>query len=76
MAFNLTRATGCLAGAFHVRATTVTIRDQLIPVPARLARSGRKGSGELTLHLPRDWHTETSWNAMFTAATGPPGAAA
>jgi len=38
IAFNLTRAAGTLASAFHARATTATIRAQLINVPARLAR--------------------------------------
>jgi len=33
IAFNLTRAAGCLAAAFHARATTSTIRAQLINVP-------------------------------------------
>jgi len=36
MAFNLTRAAGCLASAFHARATTATLRAHLINVPARL----------------------------------------
>jgi len=35
MAFNLTRAAGALASLFHARATTATIRRQLINVPAR-----------------------------------------
>ena len=48
MAFNLTRAAGALASVFHARATTGTIRTQLITVPGRLARSARR----LTLHLP------------------------
>ncbi len=48
MAFNLTRAAGALASVFHARATTGTIRSQLITVPGRLARSARR----LTLHLP------------------------
>ena len=52
MAFNLTRAAaGCLASAFHARATTATLRAQLINVPARLAHSARK----LVLHLPKRW---------------------
>jgi hypothetical protein len=38
IAFNLTRAAGTLASAFHAKATTGTIRAQLINVPARLAR--------------------------------------
>ena len=48
IAFNLTRAAGTLASAFHAKATTGTIRAHLINVPARLARSARR----LTLHLP------------------------
>jgi hypothetical protein len=48
IAFNLTRATGALASTFHAKATTATIRAQLIAVPARLARSARR----LRLHLP------------------------
>ncbi|MEV6421952.1 DUF397 domain-containing protein [Streptomyces sp. NPDC051662] len=45
LAHNLTRATGALASAFHARATTATIRDRLINVPARLARSARASGG-------------------------------
>jgi len=51
MAFNLTRAAGALASAFHAKATTGTIRAQLITIPGRLARSARR----LTLHLPTAW---------------------
>lgn len=36
MAFNLTRAVGALAGRFHARAVTATIRTQLITVAARV----------------------------------------
>ncbi len=38
-AFNLLRAAGTLASPFHARATTATIRAQLIAVPVRLAHS-------------------------------------
>ncbi len=68
IAFNLTRGAGALASAFHARATTGTIRAQLITVPARLARSARR----LTLHLPRDWPWETAWQELFTAVGRPP----
>ncbi len=68
IAFNLTRAAGTLASAFHARATTATIRTQLIAVPARIARSARR----LRLHLPQRWPWEHAWRAMFTAAAGPP----
>ncbi len=68
IAFNLTRAAGCLAGAFHARATTATIRTQLINVPARLARSARR----LVLHLPIDWPWQHHWTDLFTHASAPP----
>ena len=67
MAFNLTRAAGTLASAFHAKATTGTIRAQLINVPARLARSARR----LTVHLPAGWPWEQAWQRMRTGA-GPP----
>ncbi|MGH4023434.1 MAG: IS1380 family transposase [Pseudonocardiaceae bacterium] len=51
IAHNLTRAAGALAGTFHARATTATIRAHLINVPARLARGARR----VTLHLPQHW---------------------
>ncbi|MEU9547195.1 transposase [Streptomyces mirabilis] len=51
LAHNLTRAAGTLASAFHARATTATLRDHLIDVPARLGRSARR----LVLHLPQHW---------------------
>ena len=66
IAFNLTRAAGTLASKFHAKATTATIRTQLIAVPARIARSARR----LRLHLPRRWPWEHAWQAMFTAAGG------
>ena len=68
MAFNLTRAAGALASAFHAKATTATLRTQLIAVPARLARS----AGTLAMHLPVDWPWEHLWSQMFTAAAHPP----
>ncbi len=71
IAFNLTRAAGALASTFHARATTGTIRAQLISVPVRLARSARR----LRLHLPRDWPWETAWSQLFDAICGPPAAA-
>ena len=68
MAFNLTRAAGTLASPFHARATTSTIRAQLINVPARLAKSSRR----LTLHLPKTWPWEHGWQRLLATATGPP----
>jgi hypothetical protein len=66
---NLTRAAGCLAGAFFAKARGATIRGQLIAVAARIARHGRG-------HLPEGWHRETGWMTLFEAACGPPAAAA
>jgi hypothetical protein len=71
MAFNLTRAAGTLASTVHARATTGTIRAQLITVPGRLARSARR----LTLHLPTGWPWRTAWQQLATAANSPPIAA-
>jgi len=68
IAFNLTRAAGTIASVFHAKATTATIRRQLIAVPARLARSARR----LVLHLPIDWPWQDGWDALFSAACGPP----
>jgi len=67
MAFNLTRAAGALASAVHARATTGTIRTQLINVPARLARSAR----QFTLHLPAGWPWQHAWQRMLTGASPP-----
>ena len=71
IAFNLTRAAGVLASTFHARATTGTIRAQLICVPGRLARSARR----LTLHLPTAWPCQTAWEQLATTANSPPLAA-
>ncbi|HUR06655.1 MAG TPA: IS1380 family transposase [Nonomuraea sp.] len=71
IAFNLTRAAGALASTFHAKATTGTIRVQLIAVPVRIARSARR----LRLHLPRDWPWQTAWTQLFDATLGPPAAA-
>lgn len=68
MAFNLTRAAGTLASTFHAKATTATLRQQLINVAARVTRTARRS----TLRLPLDWPWAAAWKQMFTAATGPP----
>jgi DDE family transposase len=67
IAHNLTRAAGALASAFHARATTATIRAQLINIPARLARSARR----LTLHLPQQWPWEPAWANLHAAIHRP-----
>lgn len=68
MAFNLTRAAGTLASIFHARATTATIRAQLINVPARPVRSARR----VHLRLPANWPWAAEWLDLFTAAVRPP----
>jgi hypothetical protein len=68
MAFNLTRAVGALAGRFHAKAVTATIRTQLIAIAARVTRSARRA----TLRLPTRWPWATPWQQLFTAAIGPP----
>jgi Transposase DDE domain group 1 len=73
MAHNLLRAAGALASLPFAKARAATIRRDLIAVAARTARHGR---GHLTLHLPEGWHREHEWQNLFTAACGPPAAAA
>jgi hypothetical protein len=68
IAHNLTRAAGALAGSFHARAHTKTIRTHLINVPARLARSARR----LTLHLPTPWPWQSAWQTLHAAVHRPP----
>ena len=68
IAFNLTRAAGSIASVFHAKATTATIRRQLIAVPGRLARSAKR----LVIHLPKDWPWQDSWEGLFNAACRPP----
>ena len=68
LAHNLARAAGALASAFHARATTATIRDHLINVPACLARSARR----LTLHLPERWPWRRDFTQLFSTVHAPP----
>ncbi|MDQ2837160.1 MAG: IS1380 family transposase [Actinomycetota bacterium] len=68
IAFNLTRATGALAGNSHAKAVTATIRGQLINIPCRVSRSARK----TTLRLPTGWPWQHAFDAIFTASLSPP----
>ncbi|WP_371484254.1 transposase [Kitasatospora sp. NBC_00315] len=65
---NLLRAAGSLAGSFHARATTATLRAHLINVPARLARSARRQ----TLHLLDRWPWQHAFTDLFDTAHAPP----
>lgn len=71
LAYNLTRAAGTIASAFHAKATTATIRADLIAIPARLASSGR----QQIWHLPHRWHAEHAWHTLFDTVHAPPSAA-
>ena len=62
-----------LASLAYAKAKGATVRRDLIGVAARTARHGR---GHLTVHLPAGWHREHEWMNLFTAACGPPAAAA
>jgi Transposase DDE domain group 1 len=66
--YNLLRAAGSLASTFHAKATTATLRAELINIAARITRSARR----VTLHLPTDWPWTQPWQRLFTAAIGPP----
>lgn len=60
---NLTRALGVLSAGSLARATTATIRRELINVPARLARSARR----LVVHMPRNWPARDALALVHTA---------
>ncbi|EWM15843.1 TnpC protein [Kutzneria sp. 744] len=68
IAFNLTRAAGCLAGGHCAKARIATLRRQLINVPARIAHRARR----LILHLPQHWPWEPAWLALSATAHAPP----
>jgi len=63
IAYNLTRAAGTLAGAFHAKATGSTIRRTLINIPARIATSARR----IHLHLPEHWPWAADLTDLWTA---------
>jgi hypothetical protein len=69
IAFNLTRAAATLTNTALGKATTGTIRRQLINLPARIATTARR----LIMHLPRAWPWEQAWTQLFHQACGPPG---
>jgi len=65
IAYNLTRAAGCLASLFHARARTGTLRRHLITLPARRSR-------RIILRLPLDWPHRDAFTGLFTATHAPP----
>jgi hypothetical protein len=67
IAFNLTRAIGVTAGGRFTKATTATIRNQIINRPARIARTARR----LLLHLPKNSLWATSWLRAWEHAITP-----
>ncbi len=69
IAFNVARATG-VAASMH-RARWASLRKKIIDVPARIASTARR----LDLHMLADWPWATSWEALWSTATGPPAAA-
>jgi hypothetical protein len=71
IAFNLLRAAGTIASRFHAKATTGTIRAQLISVAARIIKSARR----IRLRLPTTWPWRAAWHRLFTAALAPPATA-
>lgn len=68
MAFNLTRAAGTMAGRLHAKATTATIRAQLIWVPARIASSARR----MILHCPEYWPWQHACEQLDSRVKAPP----
>lgn len=66
IAFNLARAAAVAADLRTAR--WATLRERLIKLPARIARTARR----LDLHLPEHWPWQTNWNALWATATGPP----
>ena len=69
MSFNLTRTGGVLASTFHAKATTGTIRAQLITIPARLALRPQADPAP-----PTDWPWQNAWEQL-RAGAAPPGTA-
>ena len=64
IAHNLLRAAGTITGvARDTVARGATLRENLINVPARLARPQRRP----VLHLPRHWPRAKPWQSIWTA---------
>ena len=72
IAFNLTRTAARLASTPLGKARTATVRRTLIQVAARIANQARRWR----LHLPARWPWQHHLATLYTAALGPPIAAA
>lgn len=68
IAFNIARATAVAAQMRSAR--WATLRTRIINIPARIATTGRR----LALHLPQHWPWTSSWELLWSTATGPPAA--
>jgi len=66
---NLTRTAGHLAAGAYTHARPATIRTRIITVAGRLAHRART----IHLHLPEQWHWQTAFENLFTAAATTPG---
>jgi hypothetical protein len=51
------------SGGRFTRAETAAVRNRIVTVPARLARSARR----LHLHLPKRWPWQAHWQRLWTA---------
>ena len=67
IAYNLARAVGALATPAHAKARTITIRNRLINIPARICDTALI----YTLHLPHS-RRENPFMTMFNGVQTPP----
>lgn len=65
---NLLRAAGIHAGGDLGKARTVSLRQKLVNIPARIAHRARK----LILHLPTNWKWATAFDRLWKTALSPP----
>lgn len=65
---NLLRAAATMTGGQLATARTVTLRQKLINIPARIARRARR----LLLHLPTGWPWATQFNRLWNTTLSPP----
>lgn len=65
---NLLRAAATLTGGQLARARTVTIRQKIINIPARVAHRARR----LLLHLPTNWRWAAPFHRLWNTTLSPP----